>query len=360
MKIAIIVSSLGEGGAEKSSAILSFLLYNLGFEIHIISILDKIEYPYKGELLNLGILKNKEDSQIGRFKRMLILKKYIRNNNFDWVIDNRTRMSSFSEYVISKYIFNPKKSIYVVRSSKIELYFPKINFIAKKIYANSIIVAVSKGVNTLIKNKFQYKNVLTIYNPINFDTIEIDANAYNVEGKYIIAYGRIDDQVKNYSLLIDAYCISNLIQKNVFLYILGKGKDVVFLKNKVKNNGFEKHIIFHDKMTNPFPFVKNAIATVLTSRFEGFPRVLIESLAVGTPVISVDCETGPREIIKNKFNGLLVENHNSNALADAMQLMVTDTDLYINLKKNAKKSVEHLSMENIAQQWKKVLEKNKT
>jgi hypothetical protein len=43
-----------------------------------------------------------------------------------------------------------------------------------------------------------------------------------------------------------------------------------------------------------------------------------------------------------------------------MQLMVTDTDLYINLKKNAKKSVEHLSMENIAQQWKKVLEKNKT
>jgi glycosyltransferase involved in cell wall biosynthesis len=83
---------------------------------------------------------------------------------------------------------------------------------------------------------------------------------------------------------------------------------------------------------------------------------LVESLAVGTPVIAVDCETGPREIIQNNYNGLLVENHNPKALAEAMNTMATDENLFQTCKNNAKKSVEHLSLENIAQQWKQLLE----
>jgi len=97
---------------------------------------------------------------------------------------------------------------------------------------------------------------------------------------------------------------------------------------------------------------------MLTSHFEGFPMSLVESLAVGTPVISVDCETGPREIVQNKVNGLLVENYNKTALAAAMNLMIDDEDLYQKCKNNAKKSVEHLSLTNIAQQWQNLLKAN--
>lgn len=356
IKIAIIVSSLAEGGAEKSSAILSTLLNNLGYEIHIISILDKIEYEFSGELLNLGLLKNLDDTTTGRFKRMLMLRKYIKNHNFDWIIDNRTRMASLSEYFISRCIFSPKKSIYVVRSSKIESYFPKNDFIAKRIYKNpASIVTVSNGINKLVQDKYGYKNVLTIYNPIDFEAIETESNAKSINEKYILAYGRIDDTIKNYSLLIDAYAVSTLPKKNIFLYIIGNGKDVDALKKKSKNLGIENMVIFYEKLSNPFPYVKNAIATILTSNYEGFPRVLIESLAVGTPVVSVDCETGPREIVQNNSNGLLVENHNILALSKAMNSMIEDQDLYQSCKNNAKKSVEHLSLANIAQQWKLVL-----
>ncbi len=82
---------------------------------------------------------------------------------------------------------------------------------------------------------------------------------------------------------------------------------------------------------------------------------IVESLALGTPVIAVDCNSGPREIIKHEQNGLLVENNNAHALSEAMKQFIEDVDLYNFCKFNAAKSVEHLSLSAISKQWEAVL-----
>ena len=104
-KVCIVVTSLGRGGAERSSALLSIMLDNLGYNLHIVSVLNDIEYEYKGTLLNLGEFKDQEDTFIGRFKRYFIFKNYLISQKFDLIIDNRTRPKVIKEFLINRFLF---------------------------------------------------------------------------------------------------------------------------------------------------------------------------------------------------------------------------------------------------------------
>ena len=107
---------------------------------------------------------------------------------------------------------------------------------------------------------------------------------------------------------------------------------------------------------NPYAYFNKAEFLVVTSRLEGFPMVLIESLACETPVISYDCPTGPREIIQHEKNGLLVKANDKYQMTKSMNRMVEDKGLYNKLSANAKNSVAHLSMDKIAAEWQSLIE----
>lgn len=356
-KICIVTYSLAKGGAEKSAAQLSIMLHDLGYDVHVVSVLNDIDYKYKGQLLNLG--KFSKGKLFKRFRKFFALLRFLSRYRFDLIIDNRSRPSAIKEFIICKTVYRNQNLVYMVHSYLLDSYIAKPYLLAKHVYKQAEqLVAVSQSIEQQLKQVLKFTNTSVIKNAINLQLNSEKADAYAVDqSKYILFIGRIDDAVKNIKLLIDAYELSNLDALGVKLLIVGEGKDKQQLKAYVDRKQMSSCVNFKSYTTNPFPYYKNALFTVLTSRFEGFPLVLIESLSVNTPVISVNCLSGPKEIVKDKENGLLVENYNPQALSQAMQLMVSDTELYNNCKHNAATSVMHLSSTAIALRWQQLITK---
>ena len=352
LKIAIITSTLGGGGAQKSSANLSFVLSKLDYDVHIISILHQIDYEYQGKLLNLGKLKDQNDSIFGKIKRFRLFYNYLKSENFDYIIDSRARPTFFKQLLINKILYAHQKVIYVVHSYRLKNYIPKSRFLAKVLYKNAFqLVAVSQEIKKLIQLKYGFNQVSTIYNCLSKSELVANQDTPKLPQKFILFFGRIDDQVKNISLLIDAYNQSKLAVNNTKLVILGEGPDTTYLKQKTVDLQLQHQIVFLPYCADPSSIIKRALFSVLSSRYEGFGMVLIESLSFGIPVVSVDCKSGPSEVINHKENGLLVDNHNPIALADAFNEFIENKKLYNHCKQQAKQSVEKFSDDIISKSW---------
>jgi glycosyltransferase involved in cell wall biosynthesis len=353
-KIAIVSASLGVGGAERFVGLLSFMLHDLGYEVHNIIILDHVDYDYKGTLVNLGQLFANEKGIFRAEKKGKYIAKYLAENDIEMVIDNRSRPKILRE-LFAKWIYGNRKVYYIIHSSNLEMYLTNSVFWAKYIFGKATkLVCVSNEIEEKLKNKYQFTNTKTIYNPIVFPEKVAEIPAAIPE-KYILFFGRLEEKIKNFSLLLNAFSKSKVYQNGTKLLIIGDGSDKDFILTKIAALQLKNHVQVLPFQKNITPYIQHARCAILTSHFEGFPMAIIESLAVGTPVISVDCETGPKEIIQNNFNGLLVPNHDDIPLSEAIKTMIENEKLYQTCKNNAQKSVEHLSLSTIAQQWKQLL-----
>lgn len=347
-KIALVGDCLAGGGAEKVHATLSNFFYENNFEVHNITFLDWIEYDFSGEIFNLGKLKSK--TIFDKLKRLFILKKYLKKNQFDYIIDFRYRVNTINELLISHCVYNTK-IFYTVHSGVTQKYIPKNSFIANLIYSKHQVVTVSKAIEKLLKNHLK-SEITTIYNPFEINKIQSLSKSFiPSECNYIVAVGRMSKKVKQFDKLIEAYHKSDLHKNAVSLLILGEGKYLEELKALVERLNLTRKVIFKGYQSNPFPYQKNALFLTLSSKNEGFPMVLLESLSCETPVISFDCFCGPSEIIVPNLNGILVENQNIDKLSEAMRNLYYDKELYTTLKKNSLTSVTQFSVENIGKQW---------
>ena len=166
----------------------------------------------------------------------------------------------------------------------------------------------------LIENfRIKQTKTIKINNPVDFDFIQQKLNisekisSFDNELKHIVSIGNLSKR-KGFDNLLNVF--SYLKNENIKLHILGDGKDKDLLLSKKEKLGLD-NVIFHGRQENPYLFLKFADIFILSSRYEGFPNVLLEAGACGIYSIANDCPGGIREIIQPNINGEIhkIENH---------------------------------------------------
>ncbi|PKA83624.1 glycosyltransferase involved in cell wall biosynthesis [Ulvibacter sp. MAR_2010_11] len=357
-KICIVSISLGKGGAERSCAMLSQMLVAEGFEVHIIILNNEVDYPYAGTLVNLGALKNTHDNALKQLSRFRKFRKYLVAQKFDVIIDHCPKNNVTRDVFYDRYLYKGFNRIYVVHSSKKDQYFANNTKKLVKIYNKNIMnVAVSKYIETelLVKNGIQKtRTIRNAYDP-NWSEMVSEKPSELKDKKYILAYGRIEDKIKDFTFLIQSFSASRIWEQKVYLVILGDGKDKENLQEFASQQAGSDFILFLPFTESPFQHIANAECVTLTSKYEGFPMILVESLSLGTPVVSLDIVSGPSEIVKHQENGLLISKRSIPLFAEALQKMCFDTQFQKHCQANAKASVQQFSMEEIAKQWSQLI-----
>lgn len=197
------------------------------------------------------------------------------------------------------------------------------------------IVYISEGVKQGFESKVSIGNVPSrvIYNITGFSRpSELNALAEKPELPTIIACGRLHPQ-KDYPTLLSGF---NLLRKRIpcKLQILGTGSELSKLQELTRELQIEDLVEFLGFRDNPDQYMAKSQLFVLASRYEGFGNVIVEAMSLGVPVVSTDCPYGPGEIIKDRWNGLLVPVGDAGRLADCMEELLSNRNLANMLRSN--------------------------
>ena len=168
--------------------------------------------------------------------------------------------------------------------------------------------------------------------------------------KNLIAMGRLAPQ-KGFDLLLQAFSDCARRHPDWHLTVLGQGPLRDDLMMMAKDLGIGDRVEFRPPVRPPFSLLRSADLFVFSSRYEGFGMALAEAMACGLPVISFDCPSGPREIVRDGVDGLLVPAENVEALTAAMDRLMSDPSLRESLAKRAVEVCDRFAPERILDQW---------
>lgn len=326
--IALYFPSLHGGGAERVMLTLAYGFTQEGFPVDLV--LARAEGPYLSQLPdNARLIDLKSSSVTGSLPGLISYLKREKPQVLLSTLAHSNIAALWAKKISGVRIrLTIREANMITESTSNALSFKDriMPFLMRFCYpwADSII-AVSKGVaDDLVETvKVPSGKVRVIYNPIDLEYIAQKAGEplyhpwfVNKKIPVIIGVGRLT-AAKDFSTLLRAFAIvrKQLVSR---LVILGEGPERRKLENIIKELGLDKDAVLLGYADNPFTYMHRSSVFVLSSAWEGLPNVLIQAIALGTPVVATDCPSGPAEILENGAYGPLVPVGDIQALAGAI------------------------------------------
>nr|WP_314624445.1 glycosyltransferase family 4 protein [uncultured Noviherbaspirillum sp.] len=168
--------------------------------------------------------------------------------------------------------------------------------------------------------------------------------------RILLGAGRLVEQ-KNFAVLVEVFARIAAKHPDWDLVILGKGPLHDDLRRQAGAAGLGDRVFLPGLVGNLGDWYAQSDLYVMTSHFEGFPNTLVEALAHGVPVVSYDCDTGPRDIIRHGVDGLLIPLGDAQALHDGLDTVMGNEALRCRLAARAGEARERFSIERVAAMW---------
>lgn len=346
-KIIIITRNMLGGGAERVIAQLANYFVAQGKECGIITIdEDEVFYKLDSRIIVTAIGRKSNNRVDDRVKRYAKVRKLVKQAAPDFVLSFPEEIGIYVLLAlrgtgIPVYV-SERNNPWVMPDSKVTRVLRTLMYP----FAEGLIFQTEMA-KSYFSESIQKKSVV-LANPI--EAGRIPQQYVGQREKVVVAAGRLFRQ-KNFLLLISAFAKFLEVYPEYKLRIYGEGYMLEELLILSKQLGVEKKVELPGKSSTLLEDMNSAAMFVLSSDYEGMPNVLLEAMCMGMPTISTDCPSGgPRELIEDGINGLLVPVGDENAMAEAMQKMA-DAAYAKHLGDNAYRIRKKLTSTDIFEGW---------
>ncbi len=357
MRLALVISSLSSGGAERVLTIMANYWAEKAHEVSIVTLVDQSETPFYDldstvKVNPLGLIRVSRGPLQGlanNIRRAWAIRKAVKSVKPDVVI-------SFMDTInVITLLATMGLGVPVVVSERID---PSVQPIGK-VWSALRHLCYQRAASIVVQSKraasfFSGRLGLTtcvIPNPVqlsNEGSADVD-----VPKPALMSMGRLDYQ-KGFDILLEAFATLKDRFADWSLVILGEGPLRNSLESLAEQLGLGGRVSLPGRTRRPYSVLKQADIFVLPSRYEGFPNVLCEAMACGLPVIGSDCRSGPREIIQN--DGLLVPPEDIGMLVAALTRLMGNADERKRLGARATSIVKRFSVDEVMGMWEVVLQ----
>lgn len=362
MRLLIYIHSLENGGAERVVANLANYWVSIGWDITVVTVASQQQDFYvldpavRRVCLNLtghnpGVLAGFRRT----VKRVLALRRVLQvvqpdvalsaMHTANVILALAARGLPGLRLIGSEHNFPPKAPMGLIWET-----------LRRHAYGHlTAVVALTQECAAWLGAHSHARRILVIPNPVSWPLSHhepyISPATCSPSGRQVLlAVGRLSVE-KNFSTLIDIFPRLALKHPTWDLVILGEGALRTALHAQICAAGLEKRIFLPGSVGNVGDWYERAALYVMSSHFEGFPNTLVEAMAYGLPAVSFDCDTGPRDIIRNEIDGLLVTPNDTQGMEDALDKLMSNEQLRRKFSLRALEARERFSMAKISGLW---------